>query len=56
MIHDTQSSTLDLLQAGIAHLLSEQGIAEATELIHSGKIHQTLYYDRSHCRLRSVLT
>lgn len=45
MIHDTQSSTLDLLQAGIAHLLSEQGIAEATELIHSGKIHQTLYYD-----------
>ena len=45
MIHDTQSSTLDLLQAGIAHLLSEQGIAEATELIHGDKVHQTLYYD-----------
>ena len=45
MIHDTQSSTLDLLQAGIAHLLSDQGIAEATELIHSGLVHQTLYYD-----------
>lgn len=45
MIHDTQSSTLDLLQAGIAHLLSEQGIAEATELIRSGQVSPVLYYD-----------
>ena len=45
MIQDNQSSTLDLLQAGIAHLLSEQGIAEATEVIRGHQFQQTLYYD-----------
>ena len=45
MIQDNQSSTLDLLQAGIAHLLSEQGIAEATDLIRGPQFQQTLYYD-----------
>ena len=45
MIQDTPGSSLDLLQAGIAHLLSEQGVAEATEVIRSTQFQQTLYYD-----------